>query len=194
VERTPWPTSSPSPASTRRTIPASRSPGRLHPSDSRRAGLRGRSAALHRSRRVHRLRCPCRGVPVRRLLRRGPAPRRVDEVHPDQLGVLQAGRRMIRANGPALGSEAQMGVRPHRPKRARVHTRAMTPRVEDTERSRSAQSLSSFAVALTAQDEAEGRASTDVVERCGLESFPASDPPSWWSGQQPAGEPRRPAP
>jgi hypothetical protein len=70
----------------------------------------------------------------------------------------------------------------------------MTPRLEDTERPRSGQSLSSFAVALAAQDEAEGRAFTDVVERCGLESFPASDPPSWWSGQQPAGEPRRAAP
>ena len=39
-------------------------PGRLHPPDSRRAGLRQRRAALYRPRRVHRLRCLRRGLPV----------------------------------------------------------------------------------------------------------------------------------
>jgi len=24
---------------------------------------------------------------------------------------------------------------------------------------------------------------TDLVEQCGLDSFPASDPPSWWTGE-----------
>ena len=56
-------------------------PGRLHPPDPRRARLRRRRAALHRSRRVHRLRRLRRGLPGRRLLRRGPAPRGVGEVH-----------------------------------------------------------------------------------------------------------------
>ena len=50
-------------------------PGRLHPPDAGRARLRARRAALHRSGRVHRLRRLRRGLPGRRLLRRGPAPR-----------------------------------------------------------------------------------------------------------------------
>ena len=64
-------------------------PGRLHPSDARRAGLRRRRDALHRSGGVHRLRCLRGGLSGRRLLRRGPAPRGVAEVHPDQRGLLR---------------------------------------------------------------------------------------------------------
>ena len=64
-------------------------PGRLHPPDSRRARLRRRRAALHRPRRVHRLRRLRRGLPSGRLLRRGPAPRGVGQVHPDQRRVLR---------------------------------------------------------------------------------------------------------
>ena len=52
-------------------------PGRLHPPDARRAGLRHGRAALHRPGRVHRLRRLRRGVPGRRVLRRGSAPGRV---------------------------------------------------------------------------------------------------------------------
>ena len=58
--------------------------GRLHPSDARRARLRPGQAALHRPGGVHRLRRLRRGLPGRRLLRRGSAARRVAEVHPDQ--------------------------------------------------------------------------------------------------------------
>ncbi len=54
-------------------------------------------AALHRSRRVHRLRRLRRGLPRRRLLRRGSAPRGVGQVHGDQRGVLRRASR--RAGG-----------------------------------------------------------------------------------------------
>src|SRR5437588_8637931 len=63
-------------------------PGGLHPSDAGRARLRQRRDALHRPRGVHRLRRVRRGLPRGRLLRRGPAPGGVAEVHADQRGLL----------------------------------------------------------------------------------------------------------
>ena len=63
-------------------------PGRLHPPDPGRARLRQGRDALHRPRGVHRLRRLRRGLPRGRLLRRGPAARRVAEVRADQRRVL----------------------------------------------------------------------------------------------------------
>ena len=82
--------------------------GRLHPSNARRARLRGRRAAVHRSRRVHRLRRVRRGLPGGRLLRRGPAPRRVDQVHRDQLRLLlEVVSRRSRATALAIRLEVR---------------------------------------------------------------------------------------
>ena len=76
-------------------------PGRLHPPDAGRARLRQGRAALHRSRGVHRLRRLRRGLPGRRLLRRGPAPGRVVEVRPDQrASTSPASRSPRRRRGP----------------------------------------------------------------------------------------------
>src|SRR3954451_19720736 len=74
-------------------------PCRLHPSDARRAGLRVGRDAVHRPRRVHRLRRLRGGVPGRRLLRRGPAAGGMAEVLRDQ-------RELLR---PAAGGVAQSG-------------------------------------------------------------------------------------
>jgi hypothetical protein len=40
--------------------------------------------------------------------------------------------------------------------------------------------------ALVIEDPAGGRPIRDPVHQCGLESFPASDPPSWWGGSRSA--------
>src|SRR3954466_9595780 len=74
-------------------------PCRLHPPDARRARLRVGRDALHRPGRVHRLRRLRRSVPGRRLLRRGPAARRMAEVRGDQ-------RELLRS---AAGGVAQTG-------------------------------------------------------------------------------------
>ena len=66
--------------------------GRLHPPDPGRARLRLGRDALHRPRRVHRLRRLRRGLPGRRLLRRGPAPGRVGQIRRDQRRLLQEER------------------------------------------------------------------------------------------------------
>ena len=81
-------------------------PGRLHPSDARRAGLRPRRAALHRSRGVHRLRRVRRGLPGRRVLRRGPAARRVARFRAAER------RRTSRASNVAEGE--RRGTKPSR--------------------------------------------------------------------------------
>ena len=88
-DRATWPTSSPSPASAQGQLVRRGLPGRLHPPDSRRARLRHGRDALHRPRGVHRLRRLRRGLPGRRLLRRGPAPGRVAALRRDQRGVLR---------------------------------------------------------------------------------------------------------
>ncbi|CAA9491464.1 MAG: Ferredoxin, partial [uncultured Solirubrobacterales bacterium] len=67
-------------------------PGRLHPPDARRARLRLGRDALHRSRRVHRLRRLRRGLPRRCVLCRGSASWGVGKVHSDQRRILCAGR------------------------------------------------------------------------------------------------------
>ena len=72
-------------------------PGRLHPPDARRARLRQGRAALHRPRGVHRLRRVRRGVPGRRVLRRGPAPGRVGQVR----------AASTRSTSPASSAEAR---------------------------------------------------------------------------------------
>src|SRR5829696_8454886 len=93
-------------------------PGGLHPPDARRARLRQGRAAVHRPRGVHRLRRVRRGLPRRRMLRRGPAPGRVELVHPDQRGVLQ--QDLIRAR--PIGGQ---GLTPAGPPRLPLRTQPL---------------------------------------------------------------------
>ena len=83
-------------------------PGRLHPSHARRARLRPGQAALHRSRGVHRLRRLRRGLPGGRLLRRGPAARRVAEATSRSTRTTSSSRQ---ARPGALGRHRQRRAR-----------------------------------------------------------------------------------
>ena len=86
----------------------------IHPTPGR-ARLRHGRDALHRPRGVHRLRRLRRGLPGRRLLRRGPAARRVAELRRDQRAVLPGRASPPAASGGVGGRLARHAASPPHP-------------------------------------------------------------------------------
>ena len=89
-------------------------PVRLHPSDPRRAWIRGSRAALHRPGGVHRLRRVRRGVSGRRDHPRGPGPARVAELRREERRLLPTRSEMSAGARPPVGAaEAPLRRRAH---------------------------------------------------------------------------------